>query len=136
MRDRVYNTNRHNAASYSGKGITICARWESFENFLADMGERPEGLTLERIDRDKNYEPGNCKWDTTYNQQRNRCNNKLTLEKVVTIASKRLAGCSERKLADEFGVVHSMIWSIMRQKSWPEALPEALRLCYHRTSDI
>jgi hypothetical protein len=57
---------------YGGRGITVCDRWRSFENFLADMGERPDGLTLDRKNPNGNYEPANCHWATWAEQMANR----------------------------------------------------------------
>ena len=70
MIKRCTNPNTKRYSDWGGRGITVCDRWlHSFENFLADMGECPEGLTLDRIDNDGNYEPSNCKWGT-YKEQR------------------------------------------------------------------
>lgn len=77
MKDRCLNPNSHKYPSYGERGITVCDRWLKFDNFLADMGERPEGKTLDRYpDNQGNYEPSNCRWATDSLQQLNKrtCN--------------------------------------------------------------
>lgn len=74
MRMRCNNPNAPKYSIYGGRGITICDHWDSFENFLADMGERPEGTTLDRVNPDGNYEPANCRWATVKEQNNNKRN--------------------------------------------------------------
>jgi hypothetical protein len=78
-KDRCYNPNFPGAKRYSGKGITVCDRWlHSFENFIADMGPRPEDKnSLDRIDNDGNYEPSNCRWANSSEQNNNRSSNRI-----------------------------------------------------------
>jgi hypothetical protein len=69
---------------YGGRGIAVCERWHDFKNFFADMGERPDGLTLDRIDVNGNYEPSNCRWVDRTTQNRNRRDNVLLTHNGIT----------------------------------------------------
>lgn len=72
MRRRCRGQNHKDFPQYGGRGIQCCERWDSYANFLADMGERPPGMTLDRIDPNGNYEPSNCRWATAKVQRANQ----------------------------------------------------------------
>lgn len=85
MLDRSHRGSTKDAARYLDRGITVCARWLAFEAFLADMGDRPAGTSLDRIDNAKSYEPGNCRWATASQQALNRRNARLVTANGETL---------------------------------------------------
>lgn len=120
MMQRCTNQNASDYHRYGGRGIQICEQWGSFENFLADMGVRPEGKTLDRIDNLGNYDPDNCKWSTAQEQQQNK-RNCPTIEyqgKRVTVAS----------LATSTGVpIKVLKWRLENQWDLDTALKSPVR---------
>lgn len=85
MMDRCYRENVPNFQFYGARGITVCERWHTFEHFYADMGERPEGHSLDRHPNNNgNYEPGNCRWARLTDQSRNMRSNRLLTHDGVT----------------------------------------------------
>lgn len=84
------NPNNKDFKRYGGRGIKVCDRWlESFWNFVEDMGERPEGMTINRINNDGDYKPLNCEWAT----QKTQCNNRANsgVNKCKPLSNRQLA---------------------------------------------
>lgn len=98
---RCHNPKNRAYSYYGGRGITVCDRWRSYENFYADMGERPVGLTLERRRNDLGYSPDNCYWATRKTQMRNTRWNRL-----VTLSGKTQCVSA---WAEELGITRSMV---------------------------
>lgn len=84
MLTRCNNPGDKNFKDYGGRGIKVCGLWVEFKNFYADMGERPKGTTLDRIDNNGDYCQGNCRWATQEQQHRNKRSNRLLSCRGVT----------------------------------------------------
>lgn len=110
MRARCNCPTRDDYHLYGGRGISICARWADFAAFLADMGDRPKNLTLDRIDTNGNYEPGNCRWASSQTQANNKRNNHWVM---ISGESRTL-----QEWCDSFGIEPSKVRYRLAQ-GWP-----------------
>jgi len=117
MRQRCIQKNCKSYQAYGARGIALCERWYDFANFLADMGEVPQGMTLDRIDNARGYELGNCRWATWTEQQRNRTNNRL-----LTVFGQTMPATA---WAEKYGIKKSVFfnrlyrgWTVERALTW------------------
>lgn len=119
-RKRCFNPKNKRYPYYGARGITMCQRWaESFDAFLADMGKRPDSaLSLDRINNEGNYEPGNCRWATKLTQARNTRRVRTTWAGACEMRSRHAAGERLTDLAREFGMCHSNAQMIVTFKTW------------------
>lgn len=120
MLDRCHNPKSSRWTYYGERGIVVCERWRtSFAEFLGDMGERPNGHTLDRVDVNGNYEPGNCRWATHAEQCRNRRSSKLTVDDATSIREMHARGAgSYRDIAARFSVSRAMVAHIVQGRKW------------------
>lgn len=116
---------RDKERKYINRGISVCKRWSKFENFLADMGERPRGKSIERIDNNKGYSALNCRWATPTEQARNRRNKKLVYADALNIAKRMLSGECAKKIAAEYGISESLPREIHKGRTWRDAYAAA-----------
>lgn len=126
MKKRCGNTNHDSYRYYGGRGIKVCDRWLTFANFLADMGIRPDGMTIDRINPDGNYEPSNCRWATAEQQNANQNpykNWKLDYATAQTIRARVNGGESRKDVAADVGISYSQITKIILGMRWPSAPP-------------
>lgn len=111
MHSRCYTESDKRFQRYGGRGIKVCERWHSFAAFLEDMGKAPSAdHSIDRIDVDGNYEPGNCRWATSKQQNRNRTNNRIV---EINDVAKPLA-----EWCEEYGVSYALVSKRLR-RGWP-----------------
>jgi hypothetical protein len=145
MRQRCRNPRHHAWASYGGRGIAICAAWDCYDTFVADMGVRPSlDHSIDRINNDGDYEPGNCRWATRSEQRRNQ--QAFSADRCAQLAQaraarrqrpeaerdqmRRLAATTKltlRQIGARFGVTASCVSDIVgrRPRQVWRALPDA-----------
>lgn len=139
MRERCGNQTRRGYKNWGGRGISVCERWLTFANFLADMGERPDGKSLDRVNNDGNYEPNNCRWATASEQALNR--RRRTTDHIQHNTAATRNACAKlsedqvryirrtyvprkhptlQELAAELGVSPSLVHLVAKRKAWKE----------------
>jgi hypothetical protein len=125
MKQRCLNSNNHRYALYGGRGITVCDEWLTYSGFVTDMGVRPEGMTLDRIDTNGNYCKENCRWATQQTQVRNQRQTVFTEERVKYLRAmweSRKPGTAMRVfariVAPTFNCGPDAIRSILQGRNW------------------
>jgi len=106
MHQRCYDRNAKGYERYGGRGVQVAERWKNFDAFFADMGPRPKGTTIDRIDNSKGYEPGNCRWATSAEQTRNRSYTRMIRigDAMLTVPEcAELAGVAEETIRRRLG---------------------------------
>jgi hypothetical protein len=117
---RCENPNATGYRNYGGRGIRVCDRWRDFEDFVADVGERPSmGHSLDRIDVNGHYEPGNCRWATHTDQARNRRNAlAISRDQANEIIGRMEHGETAKQVAARFKMSANTITAVFAMRSW------------------
>lgn len=123
-RQRCRNPRDASYKNYGGRGVHFCEIWDDFVLFAVYMGPRPAGATLDRINNDGNYEPGNCEWASYKTQARHTQKNKLTAALVSAIKTEHIPGKNRRErgntalLARKYGIHKNTILAAVRGEIW------------------
>lgn len=117
---RCDHAGNSNYKDYGRRGIAVCERWRSFENFLSDMGERPTGMSIDRVNTNGNYEPGNCRWTTSAEQNRNRRSSALTHELVAQIRALAALGMGPAAIGRKIGKAAPTVRAVMSGRNWKD----------------
>jgi hypothetical protein len=115
---RCHSESHHAYSNYGGRGISVCNKWRKFEGFYEDMGNKPKGLTLERIDNSLGYNKDNCKWASMTEQSRNRRTTKLDKQDASLIKMMIDIGVTQNVIANQFNVSRANIGHIAQGLTW------------------
>ena len=115
---RCNNLNCPTHKHYGGRGIKVCDRWLDFRNFLTDMGERPIGLEIDRIDNDGDYEPDNCHWVTHKENNRNTRRTVLNMKIAEEVRALHKKGMKPKKISEVLNIKIHSISSILYNNYW------------------
>ena len=121
MISRCYDVRNKEYHRYGARGIFVCDEWMNHEDAFVSWAKRSgwkRGLQIDRIDNDGPYSPENCRWATSRENNRNRSNNKLDVQKVAEIRHMLSEGFTGPQLAKRFGVHHSLIYRIKLNQQW------------------
>lgn len=122
MHSRCRNPNTRSYQYYGARGVSVCERWSDYTNFAADMGARPDGTSLDRIDNDGDYSPENCRWATreeqSLNTQRSIRAREIAVRYIAKFAEREPVvryRSNARELAAEYGLTESAVNGIARR---------------------
>lgn len=118
MMSRCYSPNDRAFGDYGARGIGVAEEWHDIRNFVRDMGEKPLGHTIERLDNERGYSKENCAWASRTDQNRNTRKNKMTMESATEMRELRAQGAKRKELATRFGVSEATVKKVISGAYW------------------
>jgi hypothetical protein len=135
MINRCSNKKVEDFPRYGGRGISVCDRWQGrdgFFNFISDMGDRPNGMSIDRIDVNGNYEPANCRWATQQQQARNQARTVVSVEMKLDIEGRISRGERQSHIARDLGIKPHNVSPIARRMATEKFEPgiTSMAMCW------